>query len=98
MVLAWISDKTNRRGLTVIIPAAVLAIFEGTLFALPLNADKWSKFAVVCLIQALNTVMQHTLNITWLSTNCVTVKDRAIGLPMVVMAANAAGSFLSVFH
>lgn len=34
----------------------------------------------------------HTLNITWLSTNCVTVKDRAIGLPMVVMAANAAGT------
>ena len=75
MTLAWISDKTNRRGLTVIFSAACLTIFEGTLFALPINAGKWSKFAVVCLVQSFNTNM-HTLNITWLSTNCVTVKDR----------------------
>jgi hypothetical protein len=90
MVLAFISDKTRYRGLTVLAPLGALAIFEGVLFALPADTNKWTNFAVVCLIQSQTTIW-HTLNVTWLSTNCVTVKDRALGLPLVIMAANAAG-------
>jgi hypothetical protein len=90
MVLAFISDRTYRRGITTLSPLGALVIFEGALYSLPANANKWTNFALVSLVQSQITIW-HTLNVTWLSTNCVTVKDRAIGLPMVIMAANAAG-------
>jgi len=90
MILAFVSDKTRRRGLTTLLPLGLLVIFEGSLYGLPQTAGKWAHFALVCLVQSQLSIW-HTLNVTWLSTNCVTVRDRAIGLPMVVMAANAAG-------
>lgn len=90
MVLAYVSDYTRKRGLTTLVPLFCLIIFEGALFALPVTASKWSYYALIALIQSQLNIW-HTLNVTWLSTNCVTVRDRAIGLPMIVMAANAAG-------
>jgi hypothetical protein len=90
MVLAYVSDYTRKRGLTTLFPLACLIIFEGALFALPVTASKRSYYALIALIQSQLNIW-HTLNVTWLSTNCVTVRDRAIGLPMIVMAANAAG-------
>lgn len=90
MILAYISDHTRRRGLTTLFPLVLLVIFEGTLYGLPASASKWAYYALIACVQSQLNIW-HTLNVTWLSTNCVTVKDRAIGLPMIVMAANAAG-------
>lgn len=86
-LISLASDRTRWRGPWCIVAFSWSLIFAGALHGLPLDADKWSRYAVFTLLSGGNALAQG-LNDAWVSINAVRPANRSIGLAMVVMGSN----------
>ncbi|KAI9150701.1 putative transporter [Paramyrothecium foliicola] len=94
IVLSWLisfaSDRTRWRGPWYIVSFAWSIIFAGVLYSLPVDSNKWTRYAIFTLLSDGNALAQG-LNDAWLSINAVRPSNRSIGLAMVVMGSNLGG-------
>ncbi|KAH7140214.1 alternative sulfate transporter [Dactylonectria estremocensis] len=81
------SDKTRLRGPLCIVAFVWSIAFAGTLFGLPMGADKWARYSVFTLLGGGNALAQ-SLNDAWLSINATKSSNRSLGLAMVVIGSN----------
>lgn len=86
VLLAFIADRTKRRGPSVLIAAAWSLIAYACLRQ-SIHHSKWPRYAAIVAANATNTVI-HILNIGWVSVNCQGPMQRSIAMAMIVMAAN----------
>ncbi|KAK7949632.1 transporter [Apiospora saccharicola] len=84
--MAVSSDRTNRRGLAVIVAVAFyLAVLVVARVSQP-RAGKWSRWGLWTAVNAF-TVGYHPVHNTWLQLNCEDPRERSISVAMWVMAS-----------
>lgn len=83
-----LSDKTNARGLTVLVATLLYGITLIVLHeVLPrVNSDKWKVFGLWTLVNAF-AVGYHPVQNTWLQLNCRSPQERSISIALWVMFA-----------
>ncbi|KAJ4353516.1 uncharacterized protein N0V89_005246 [Didymosphaeria variabile] len=89
-LISYASDATRLRGPWCIVAFAWSMAFAGTLYGLPLRADKWTRYWVFTFLGSGNALSQG-LNDAWLSVNAETPAKRSIGLAYVVIGSNLGG-------
>ncbi|KAL4786965.1 major facilitator superfamily domain-containing protein [Aspergillus varians] len=85
-LFAWLSDRTKKRGLTVI--SAIICYLIVLVIArcvLP-DAPKWSRFGMWTVVNAF-AVCYHPVHNVWVQLNCEDLAERSIGISMWVMSA-----------
>lgn len=91
ILLSWLisfaSDKTRWRGPWCVLAFSWSMIFAGVLYGLPLESDRWARYAIFTLLSGGNALGQG-LNDAWVSINAVNPSKRSIGLAMAVMGSN----------
>jgi MFS family permease len=78
-LFSWISDRTGKRGLTVV--AAVLCYLIVLIVSrclLP-HLGKWNRFGIWTVINAF-AVCYHPVHNTWLQLNCPNPAERSIAI------------------
>ncbi|KGO69747.1 Major facilitator superfamily domain, general substrate transporter [Penicillium italicum] len=91
---AWMSDKSNKRGLTVMVAIFVYLIALVILRTLMHRVDTWGKFGLWTTVNAL-AVGYHPIHNSWIQINCKSSEERSISVALVstsrmfVMAATA---------
>ncbi|KAI2758336.1 hypothetical protein DTO006G1_6852 [Penicillium roqueforti] len=88
LVFAWISDKSNKRGLTVIVAIFVYLIALVILRIAVHHVDKWGNFGLWTTVNAL-AVGYHPIHNSWIQINCKSSEERNISVAMFVMSATA---------
>lgn len=78
-LFAWLSDKTNKRGLTVMIAISVYLVALVILRVLVHHVDKWGKFALWTAVNAL-AVGYHPIHNAWIQVNCRSPTERSISV------------------
>ncbi|TGO83208.1 hypothetical protein BPOR_0684g00020 [Botrytis porri] len=78
VILGCVADKTGRRGPAVVFGAAWCVIAYACL-RISIGESKWHRYAAVFIP-----------NVSWLSINCKSPKERSIAMAMIIMAANLA--------
>lgn len=89
LVLSYIIDKTQVRGIIILISSIWQAAMAIVLRAMPASYSKNRKFAIITLYNALT--VQHVLNTSWLSVNIQSPTVRNIGMAIIIMGANSGG-------
>ncbi|KAJ6130494.1 hypothetical protein N7512_003274 [Penicillium capsulatum] len=79
MFFAWMSDKTNKRGLTVMAAISAYAIALVALKTVQPHVGKWSKFGLWTTVNGL-AVGYHPIHNAWIQTNSRSPEERSIGL------------------
>ncbi|KAJ5496160.1 hypothetical protein N7463_008147 [Penicillium fimorum] len=79
LLFAWMSDKSNKRGLTVM--AAILAYLIALVILRILmhRVDKWGKFGLWTAVNAL-AVGYHPIHNSWIQINCKSPEERNISV------------------
>ncbi|KAI9733266.1 MAG: hypothetical protein M1834_003350 [Cirrosporium novae-zelandiae] len=90
MCLAFLSDRTYRRGPFVLVSITWQLITYACLRTILYRVSKWHRYAILMLANVPNSAI-HVLNIGWLSVNCKTAQQRSVAMAMIVMAANTGG-------
>ncbi|KAL5385259.1 hypothetical protein PMIN02_008890 [Paraphaeosphaeria minitans] len=88
--ISYASDATRLRGPWCMVAFAWSMAFAGTLYGLPLHADKWTRYWIFTFLGSGNALAQG-LNDAWLSVNAETPAKRSIGLAFVVIGSNLGG-------
>ncbi|GME25337.1 Alternative sulfate transporter [Neofusicoccum parvum] len=88
--ISYASDATRLRGPWCLVAFSWSIAFAGALYGLPLDTDKWTRYAIFTLLGAGNALAQG-LNDAWLSINARTAHKRSIGLAFVVIGSNLGG-------
>ncbi|PKS12648.1 hypothetical protein jhhlp_000856 [Lomentospora prolificans] len=85
-IFAWISDRTNKRGFSVIGAHACYIITLIVARSVHPHAGKWSRWG---LWTAVNTfaVGYHPIHNSWVQLNCRDPRERSISVAMWVMSA-----------
>ncbi|KAH8598713.1 major facilitator superfamily domain-containing protein [Bisporella sp. PMI_857] len=83
---AFISDRTNKRGLTVAIAITCYLITLIVGRTIGSNVGKWSKWGLWTSINAF-AIGYHPVHNTWLQLNCTDPAERSISIAMWVMSA-----------
>lgn len=82
----WLSDKTNKRGLAVIIAhICYLVVLIVTREVHP-TAGKWSRWGLWTTINAF-AIGYHPVHNSWVQLNCKDPRERSISIAMWVMSA-----------
>lgn len=76
---AWLSDKTCKRGMTVMIAIMVYLIALICLRIIQPHVDFWSKFGLWTTVNAL-AVGYHPIHNAWIQMNSRTPEERSIGV------------------
>ncbi|KAL2831547.1 major facilitator superfamily domain-containing protein [Aspergillus cavernicola] len=86
-LVAWISDRTKRRGVTVISAiACYLVVLIVARCVLP-HAPKWSRFGMWTVVNAF-AVCYHPVHNVWVQLNCQDQAERSIAISLTgVMSA-----------
>ncbi|KAL2856534.1 major facilitator superfamily domain-containing protein [Aspergillus pseudoustus] len=80
--VAWLSDRTKRRGLTVICAIATyLVVLIVARCVLP-SAPKWSRFGLWTVINAF-AVCYHPVHNVWVQLNCTSQAERSIAISAI---------------
>ncbi|OJJ07862.1 hypothetical protein ASPVEDRAFT_57105 [Aspergillus versicolor CBS 583.65] len=83
---AWVSDRTKKRGLTVITAiCCYLAVLIVARCVLP-YAPKWNRFGMWTVVNAF-AVCYHPVHNVWVQLNCRDTAERSIAISMWVMSA-----------
>lgn len=90
IAVAWISDKTSRRGLLCLICAIYSIIFSGVQYAVVRSSDVWLKYAILTVLTSGMAVSQ-SINDAWFSVNTAHPQERCIGLALAVAGSNLGG-------
>ncbi|KAH8898179.1 MFS general substrate transporter [Thozetella sp. PMI_491] len=85
-IFAYLSDKTNRRGGTVIAAQTCYLITLIMAHELQPHADKWSRWGLWTAVNAF-AVGYHPVHNSWVQLNCRDPRERSIGIAMWVMSA-----------
>lgn len=76
---AWLSDKTCRRGMTVMIAITVYMIALICLRVIQPHVDAWGKFGLWTIVNAL-AVGYHPIHNAWIQMNSRSPEERSIGV------------------
>ncbi|RSL70858.1 hypothetical protein CEP53_001737 [Fusarium sp. AF-6] len=90
ITVAWISDKTSRRGLLCLICAVYSIIFSGVQYAVVRSSDIWLKYAILAVLTSGMAVSQ-SINDAWFSVNTAHPQERCVGLALAVAGSNLGG-------
>ncbi|KAL3420685.1 inner membrane transporter yfaV [Phlyctema vagabunda] len=83
---AWLSDRTNKRGATVIAAQSCYLISLIIARSVHPHVGNWSRFGLWTLINAFG-VGYHPVHNTWVQLNCKEPGERSISIAMWVMSA-----------
>ncbi|KAK4057507.1 hypothetical protein OIO90_001576 [Microbotryomycetes sp. JL221] len=87
----FISDRTQKRGLSVIGALTFCWTFWVAFVAKSQSGEKWTRYALVVLVAAFMSV-GHPMNVAWLSLNVKRPQHRSIALACMIMSANGAAA------
>ncbi|KAM0786791.1 hypothetical protein ACM66B_002225 [Microbotryomycetes sp. NB124-2] len=87
----YISDKSRKRGLSVVGAIGVAWVFWVAFQSKSQNGDRWTRYGLVTMVSAFMTV-GHPMNVAWLSLNVKKPQHRSIALACMIMAANGAAA------
>ena len=76
---AWLSDKTNKRGLTVMISIASYLIALIVLKTVQSHTGKWGRFGLWTTVNGL-AVGYHPIHNAWIQVNCKSPAERSISI------------------
>ncbi|CAI7597169.1 unnamed protein product [Penicillium glandicola] len=76
---AWMSDKSNKRGLTVMVAMFIYLIALVILRIMMHRVDKWGKFGLWTVVNAL-AVGYHPIHNSWIQINCNSSEERNISV------------------
>lgn len=79
MFFAWMSDKTNKRGFTVMAAISAYAIALIALRTIQPHVGKWGKFGLWTTVNGL-AVGYHPIHNAWIQMNSRSSEERSIGL------------------
>ena len=82
----WLSDKTNKRGLAVIIAHICYLIVLVVTRSVHPSVGKWARWSLWTMINAL-AIGYHPVHNSWVQLNCKDPRERSISIAMWVMAA-----------
>lgn len=89
LFFAWLSDKTNRRGLTVMMAITSYLISIILLRLLQTHVGKWGRFGLWTTVNGL-AVGYHPIHNSWIQMNCKNPAERSISV--------AYAGFPTLFH
>lgn len=78
-LFAWMSDKSNKRGLTVMVAIFVYLLALVILRIMMHRVDKWGKFGLWTAVNAL-AVGYHPIHNSWIQINCKSSEERNISV------------------
>ncbi|KAH6680874.1 major facilitator superfamily domain-containing protein [Halenospora varia] len=84
--IAYISDKTNKRGLAVILGQTLYLIALIVAYSVQPHVGKWSRWGLWTLVNAF-AVGYHPSHNSWVQLNCKDSGERSIAVAMWVMSA-----------
>lgn len=76
---AWLSDKTNKRGLTVMISIETYLIALIILKTVQPHMGKWGRFGLWTTVNGL-AVGYHPIHNAWIQVNCKSPEERSISI------------------
>ncbi|OQE35197.1 hypothetical protein PENCOP_c014G01680 [Penicillium coprophilum] len=79
MAFAWISDKSKKRGLTIMLAIFVYLVALVILRIMMHRVDKWGKFGLWTAVNAL-AVGYHPIHNAWIQINCKSSEERSISV------------------
>ncbi|KGO48205.1 Major facilitator superfamily domain, general substrate transporter [Penicillium expansum] len=79
LFFAWISDKSNKRGLAVMVAIFVYLIALVILRIMVHRVDNWGKFGLWTAVNAL-AVGYHPIHNSWIQINCKSSEERNISV------------------
>lgn len=79
LFFAWMSDKTKKRGLTVMMAISAYGIALIALRCIQPHVGKWSKFGLWTTVNGL-AVGYHPIHNAWIQMNSRSPEERSIGL------------------
>lgn len=79
LFFAWMSDKSNKRGLTVMVAIFVYLIPLVILRIMMHRVDKWGKLGLWTAVNAL-AVGYHPIHNSWIQINCKSSEERNISV------------------
>ncbi|KAG7052911.1 hypothetical protein JMJ77_0000007 [Colletotrichum scovillei] len=86
-LVAWLSDKLNKRGvIAMVVPIPVLIGYAITVGTGNHGADLFAMFLVAAGVYPYNTLV-----VTWVTNNLPNDHVRSIGIPLLISIANASG-------
>ncbi|KAJ9191104.1 hypothetical protein DTO164E3_1660 [Paecilomyces variotii] len=83
---AWVSDRTNKRGLTVMAAITSYLIVLIVARIVHPHVGKWSRFGLWTAVNGM-AVGYHPIHNTWVQLNCTDTRERSIAIAMWVMSA-----------
>ncbi|KAL1851951.1 hypothetical protein Plec18170_006254 [Paecilomyces lecythidis] len=83
---AWVSDRTNKRGLTVMAAITSYLIVLIVARIVHPHVGRWSRFGLWTAINGM-AVGYHPIHNTWVQLNCKDTRERSIAIAMWVMSA-----------
>ncbi|KAL3473331.1 vitamin H transporter [Aspergillus californicus] len=88
--LAYLSDKTQQRGLLTLTSASWSVITWGCLLTLNTLSSQWHKYVILILANMCG-VTTHVLNIAWILSHATTDQERGICSAVMTIAVNLGG-------
>ncbi|PYI12861.1 MFS transporter [Aspergillus violaceofuscus CBS 115571] len=88
--LAYLSDRTTKRGLFVLLASTWNLIGYICLREMPSTASRQHKYGTI-VAASVGYAAMHILNVAWLAVTCTTPQERSVALALVIMAANLSG-------
>ena len=82
----WLSDKTNKRGTTVIIAQACYLLVLIVTRSVHPDVGKWSRWGLWTMVNAF-AIGYHPVHNSWVQLNCKDPRERSISIAMWVMSA-----------
>ncbi|KAH6645227.1 major facilitator superfamily domain-containing protein [Truncatella angustata] len=86
LMFAYISDRTNRRGATVILAQVSYLVTLIVARQVEAKVGRWSRWGVWTAVNAF-AVGFHPIHNSWMQLNCEDPKERSISIAMWVMSA-----------
>ncbi|KAJ9292420.1 hypothetical protein DTO271G3_8794 [Paecilomyces variotii] len=83
---AWVSDRTNKRGLTVMAAITSYLIVLIVARIVHPHVGKWSRFGLWTAVNGM-AVGYHPIHNTWVQLNCTDTREKSIDIAMWVMSA-----------
>ncbi|KAF2847080.1 alternative sulfate transporter-like protein [Plenodomus tracheiphilus IPT5] len=82
----WLSDKTNKRGLSVIIAQTLYLLVLIITRSVHPHVGKWSRWGLWTTVNAF-AIGYHPVHNSWVQLNCQDPRERSISIAMWVMSA-----------
>ncbi|CAI6323188.1 unnamed protein product [Periconia digitata] len=82
----WLSDKSNKRGITVMIAQSCYLTILIVAYAVHPHVGRWSRYALWTFVNAF-AIGYHPVHNSWVQLNCKEPRERSVAIAMWVMSA-----------